>query len=309
MKLKSKVLAMLATVTVFSSVLATPVVAATETYANGDYTATVHMYKEADPTALSMCDPIFDHDAEVQLTDDATIITIYVAYPIPNYSTLGTEGTLLDVVATYNDVEYEAALDVTSLTERELDETSALFGTTAGESYPTEAITFTLPADAITTAVGDGIYLSAYVNSVMNSTQYFYMKLTDVAKVATESTTQESTLTAEVEANVPSYTVTVPATVALGTLSKEEDTVVPFEVSVEAVNFDGDAVEVVAVGNGTLTSGENTLAFINDFGSQKVTESATLTGNITVLADNVAAAKAGNYTGTTSFVINYYAAN
>ena len=123
------------------------------------------MYKQTDPTTTSMCDPIFDHDAEVTVTDDATIITIYVAYPIPAYPTQGTDGTLLDVNATYNDVVYTADIDTTSLPERAIDETSSLFGITAGESYPMEVITFNLPAAAIdeaTTTDGNGIYIGFY---------------------------------------------------------------------------------------------------------------------------------------------------
>lgn len=333
MKIRNKIISGITSMALVASVFTGTAFAATDTYENGDYTATVHMYKSTDATALSMCDPIFDHDAEVTLTDDATVITIYVAYPIPAYSDYGTDGTLLDVTATYNDVTYTADLDTTSLTERELDETSALFGTTAGESYPTEVITFTLPADAIDTAVDtdSGIYVSAYVNSVMNSTQYFYMRLSDMVLTAAEESTEETTedtsdatttdatetssqsatVTGTVEKNVATYTVTVPASVALGTLSKETDTSVAYDVTVEAENFDGESVEVVADATGELvndSSAEDTIAFANDFGTQTTTASATLSGNINVSATDVAAAKSGNYTGTTSFTINYYAA-
>lgn len=320
MKLRNKIVSTLTVAALIATTFSTTAFAATDDYVNGTYSATVHMYKADSPSDRSMCDPIFDYDADVVLSADETEITVYVAYPIPAFSSLGVDGTLLDVVATVDGTTYTADLDTTSLPSRQFDESSALFGTTAGVSYPTEVITFNLPADAITAATSDGIYLSAYVNSVMNSTQYFYMKLSAMTLIAgessadanaTETSEQSVTVTADVEKNTPSYTVTVPASVALGTLSKVADTTVSYNVEVEANNFDGESVEVVATSSGKLVSDaneNNTIAFTNDFGSQTVTKSATLSGNIKVNANDVASAKSGNYTGTTSFVINYFAA-
>ena len=328
MKIRNKLIASATSLALVLTTFSATAFAATDTYANGSYDATIHMYKADQPSSTSMCDAIFDHDAEVKLTDDATIITFYVAYPIPNYPELGTDGTLLDVVATYNDEEYTADLDVTSLTERVFDETNGIFGTVEGTSYPTEAVTITLPAaaiDDIATTSGNGLYLSVYVNAVMNSTQYFYLRLsdltlststasddtTDEGSTAKETSEQASTVIGTVEKNTPSYTVTVPSSVALGTLSKEEDTTVAYDVEVAAENFDGQSVEVKAETTGSLVSDSDsseTIAFTNDFGTQTATESKTLSGNINVLAKNVAAAKSGNYTGTTTFVISYFEA-
>lgn len=275
----------------------------------GNYTASIHMYKADDPTTTSMCDAIFAHTADITYSADSTVLSFYVAYPIPAFPTQGTDGTIKDVVATYDGTEYTAKIDVTSKPEKTFDATNSLFGITAGDSLPTEVVTLTLPAAAID-SLDDGISLSVYVNSVMMSTQGFVLKGTDLTYVPapTETSSSSTELTATVEKNQPSYTVTVPSTVALGTLSKTEDTSKEFSVEVAAENFDGDKVEVVAAAKGELTSGANTLAFANSFGTQTATDSATLTGTITVDADDVASAKAGNYTGTTSFTINYYAA-
>ena len=317
MKIRNKIISALTSIALISTAFSGTAYAVTENYVNGTYSATVHMHNASSKSNYSMCDPIFDHDAEVEITEDSTIITVYVAYPIPSYPALGEEGTLLDVVATYNDEDYTADLDLTSLTSRQLDETSPLFGTTAGESYPTEAITFTLPAAAIEQAESDGIYLSAYVNSVMNSTQNFYLFLSDVTLISAaadenegvEASEQTATVTAEVEKNTSTYTVTVPSSIALGTLSRDEDTTYKYDVEVEAAGFSGERVEISAKENGSLvndSSSSSTIAFTNDFGTQTATDSATLSGNIKVLAADVSNAKSGNYTGTTSFIINYY---
>lgn len=94
----------------------------------------------------------------------------------------------------------------------------------------------------------------------------------------------------------------------MGTLSASEDNTMAYEVKVEASNLNGGKVEVETGAKGNLTSGENTLAFANDFGTQEAAETTTLHGNIKVTAADVAKAAAGNYTGTADFTISYYAA-
>ena len=291
-------------------------------YTDGDYTGEIHFLNANGSGSASMCDPIFVHEAELALTADNAELTFYVAYPIPAFPDLGTDGTILDVVLTVNDTEYTAESDITTKPEKVFDTTSSLFGITEGESYPTQVLTVDLPRDAVDDLEAGTVAASAYVNSVMNSTQNFFVQVTDLQSVGGETEdpdqpevpaedTQDMQISADVEEAVsaPSYTVTVPSSVEMGTLSTEADNSLPYTVDVEASNLNG-TLSVSAPGTGNLTSGDNTLAFANSFGTQNVTadtETGQLSGAISVSASDVAAAAAGNYTGTTTFSITYAA--
>ena len=291
-------------------------------YTDGDYTGEIHFLNANGTGAASMCDPIFVHEAELALTADNAELTFYVAYPIPSFPDLGTDGTILDVVLTVDGTEYTAESDITTKPEKVFDTTATLFGITEGESYPTQVLTVDLPRDAVDDLEAGTVSASAYVNSVMNSTQNFFIQVTNIQSVGGETEepdqpevpaeeTQDMEITANVEevVSAPDYTITVPSTVALGTLSTEEDNSLPYTVDVAASNLNG-TLSVSAPETGNLTSGDNTLAFANSFGTQNVTadtENGKLSGAISVSASDVAAAAAGNYTGTTTFSITYAA--
>lgn len=284
-------------------------------YADGDYTGEIHFLNANGTGAASMCDPIFVHEAELALTADNAELTFYVAYPIPAFPDLGVDGTILDVVLTVDGTEYTAESDITTKPEKVFDTTATLFGITEGESYPTQVLTVDLPRDAVDDLEAGTVSASAYVNSVMNSTQNFFIQVTNIQSVGGETEPAEETQDMEITANVeevvsaPDYTITVPSTVALGTLSTEEDNSLPYTVDVAASNLNG-TLSVSAPETGNLTSGDNTLAFANSFGTQNVTadtENGKLSGAISVSASDVAAAAAGNYTGTTTFSITYAA--
>lgn len=290
---------------------AMPVFAAEgNTYENGNYTATVHFHNGTNPANYSMCDSIFAHKADVVLTDDNAELTFYVAYPIPNYADQGTDGTIKDVVMTYESEKYTGNSDIETKATKTFDTTNALFGIKEGDELPTQAVTVSLPRAAVDSFEG-GISTSAFVNVVMNSTQSFVVKVTDMkggnSEEATETTEQSATVTAEVAATAPAYDVTIPESIAMGTLSTTDDSTKEFEVAVTAANLGSGKVEVTTAATGKLESEGNELAFANSFGTQSASEDATLTGTITVKADDVAKAAAGNYTGTATFTINYYA--
>ena len=284
-------------------------------YADGNYTGEIHFLNANGSGNNSMCDPIFVHEAELALTADNAELTFYVAYPIPSFPDLGTDGTILDVVLTVDGTEYTAESDITTKPEKVFDTTASLFGITEGESYPTQVLTVDLPRDAVDDLEAGTVSASAYVNSVMNSTQNFFIQVTNIQSVGGETEPAEETQDMQISADVkeavstPDYTVTVPSTVALGTLSTEEDNSLPYTVDVVASNLNG-TLSVSAPETGNLTSGDNTLAFANSFGTQNVTadtENGKLSGAISVSASDVAAAAAGNYTGTTTFSITYAA--
>ena len=218
------------------------------------------------------------------------------------------------MVLTVDGTEYEAESDITTKPEKVFDTTSSLFGITEGESYPTQVVTVDLPRDAVDDLEAGTVSASAYVNSVMNSTQNFFIQVTDLQLVGggeTDADTQDMQITADVEEQIssPSYNVTVPSSVNIGTLSSEKDNAMPYAVDVEADSLNG-TVSVTAPATGSLTNGGNTLAFANSFGTQTVSEDTAgsqLSGTISISAEDVAAAAAGNYTGTTTFSITYAA--
>lgn len=284
-------------------------------YTDGDYTGEIHFLNANGSGNYSMCDPIVVHEAELALTADNAELTFYVAYPIPAFPDLGTDGTILDVVLTVDGTGYTAESDITTKPEKVFDTTAGgLFGITEGESYPTQVLTVDLPRDAVDDLEAGTVSASAYVNSVMNSTQNFLIQVTNIQSVGGETEpadTKDMQITADVQEVVsePTYTVTVPGSVELGTLSTEEDNSSPYTVDVAASNLNG-TLSVSAPETGNLTSGDNTLAFANSFGTQNVTadtEDGKLSGAISVSASDVAAAAAGNYTGTTTFSITYAA--
>ena len=291
-------------------------------YTDGNYTGEIHFLNANGSGNYSMCDPIFVHEAELALTADNAELTFYVAYPIPSFPDLGTDGTILDVVLTVDGTGYTAESDITTKPEKVFDTTVGLFGITEGESYPTQVLTVDLPRDAVDDLEAGTVSTSAYVNSVMNSTQNFFIQVTNIQSVGGETEepdqpevpaeeTQDMEITANVEevVSAPDYTITVPSTVALGTLKTEEDNSLPYTVDVVASNLNG-TLSVSAPETGNLTNGDNTLAFSNSFGTKTVTEDTAgteLSGAISVSASDVAAAAAGNYTGTTTFSITYAA--
>ena len=283
-------------------------------YTDGNYTGEIHFLNANGTGAASMCDPIFVHEAELALTADNAELTFYVAYPIPAFPDLGTDGTILDVVLTVDGTEYTAESDTTTKPEKIFDTESSLFGITEGESYPTQVLTVDLPRDAVDDLEAGTVSASAYVNSVMDSTQNFFIQVTNIQSVGGETEpadTEDMQITADVQEVVsePTYMVTVPDKVELGTLSTKEDKSLSYTVGVVASNLNG-TLSVSAPETGNLTSGDNTLAFANSFGTQNVTadtEDGKLSGAISVSASDVAAAAAGNYTGTTTFSITYAA--
>lgn len=297
MNLKAKLISGLTSLALVGTLFSQTAFAATETYANGEYTANSTMYKNSsgviNTSATSSCDNFFAHEVEVTLTDDATTVvwymesaTDYGMNPVDNFT------------VTYNDASYDAVIDFENDVVKEIN----------GESHNANKVTLTLPADAIDALVNDGLLVASYVPAMGSwGNVTYWAKLSNIQVAPAETFTQTSELTASVDKNTPNYTVTVPSSIALGTLSRTEDTSVEFNVEVEADYFEDESVEIVASAAGKLISdADDEIAFANDFGTQTATESTSLSGNIKVNASDVASAKGGNYTGTTTFVINYY---
>lgn len=278
---------------------------------NGSYTGEIHFLNGNGTGSYSMCDPIFAHEADITLTDDGAELTFYVAYPVPSFPDQGTDGTIKDVTFTVNETPYTAESDIDTKPVKLFDTAGALFGINEGDELTTQVLTVDLPRDVLDDLEAGTVAASAYVNVVMNTTQNFFVQVTNVQAAGAGETeeTKSMEITADVEAAVsqPSYTVTVPGSLGMGKLSAETDNKQSYNVEVAASDLNG-TLSVAAPGEGSLSSGDNQLAFTNSFGTQTVTEDTegtSLAGEIGVSAAEVAAAAAGNYSGTTTFSITY----
>lgn len=312
--MKLKRIAALAMSAMMTLGMCTTAFAAEPTVANGDYTGTIHFHNASSPENYSMCDSIFAHTADVELTDEAANLTFYVAYPIPAFADQGTDGTIKNVKMTVGETQYEGVSDIETKAVKTFDTAGALFGINAGDELPTQSVTVELPREAAD-SFESGIKTDAYVNVVMNTDVEFVVKVTDLTAVNNGAESDADTKSMEITANVeevvsePSYTVTVPESVAFGKLSADKFNSVNYQVSVKAADLNG-TLKVEAPENGELTSGSNALAFTNNFGAQTVTadtEGTTMNGTLSVAPSAVKAAVAGNYTGTTTFTISYTA--
>ena len=165
-----------------------------------------------------------------------------------------------------------------------------------------------------------GIYFENGRFSVKTIVTMYWDTLTARAQTPeTPDATQESMdVTASVaqETSAPSYQVTVPSSLDMGALSRTEDNVQEYDITVSSQDKVG-TVTVTAPEGGLLYADSHSLAFSNDFGTQSFqaeetgdagADEAVLGGRITIAGADVAAAAPGNYTGTTTFTISYSSA-
>ena len=288
-------------------------------YEDGNYTGTVTFLHETKDQA-SMCNVLFDHDADIVVNGENATISVYAAYPVPTFADQGVDGTVKNVVMTLDGVQYPAVSDINTKPMREMDETNPAFGVEAGKSLSTQILSFTVPAAKLGTMAAAPAKTDAYVNVVMNTDVVFRIKLENIAKVGggsepdpdpvlpNETRTDKMQITAVIEAPAPTYSVTVPEAVAMGTLSDKEENSTAYTVDVTADNLGNGKVVVTSAAEGQLTNGDNTLAYANSFGTQETSVTAKLNGAFSVTADAVKAAAAGDYSGTANFDISYFAA-
>ncbi len=142
---------------------------------NGYFTAAVEMRKVASINDLSMCSPLFHERVDIYIEDDMATITLYLINPIPSYPDYGTP--LLDIIFTYDGVDYEGVLDESVVYTRYFNY-AAGFIEEAGY-YDSSPITVNIPVDALYNTTEGELTCTGYVNVIMNSTQSFFVFLTD----------------------------------------------------------------------------------------------------------------------------------
>ena len=281
-------------------------------YTDGNYTGTVTFLHEVKDQP-SMCNVLFDHDADIVVKGETASLSVYAAYPVPAFADQGVDGTVKNVVMTLDGVQYPAVSDTTTKPLREMDATNTAFGVEAGKSISTQVLTFNIPAAKLDSLETAPAATGAYVNVVMNTDVIFRIKVENITAAkpavpeATEKSEKSMQITADVAAPKPTYSVKIPEAIAMGTLSTEADNKTAYTVDVTAENLGTGKVVVSAPEAGELLSGENKLAYTNNFGTQETSVTAALNGEFTVTAAAVKAAAAGNYTGTANFAISYFA--
>ncbi len=279
-------------------------------YKDGNYTGKVVFMHETNNTN-SMCNSLFDQDADIKVTGNKAEIRLYTAFPVPNFKNDGADGTVKNMVMTIDKQDYTAVSDIKTKPERQFDEAGLMFGITAGKKLPTQVLTLTVPTDKLD-SLANPTPTKAFVNVVMKKDVNFRFKLTNITPVKEEpapdnTQTKSMEIRAEVAAPTATYTVKIPENVTLGTLSATQDNVIDYTVEVTAENMGAGRVEVSVPNAGVLKNGEKELAYTNSFGTQQTTKTGTMNGKFTVAAKDVAAATAGNYTGNATFTISYFA--
>jgi hypothetical protein len=118
-------------------------------------------------------------------------------------------------------------------------------------------------------------------------------------KTADKTSSQSATVKYSVEEG---YEVKIPAEISVDSATKTSS------YSIEANNFvlpKNAYVTVTANETGSLSNGEDSLAFTNELASGNLTKTGDkLSGTVTVTGDP---SSAGEYTGTIDFTINYFA--
>ena len=238
----------------------------------------------------------------------------YIVETIPKN---GVKEPIQELVLRYNNSTHHHRCAGFDHTERTFDVDSAGYGIQAGDYLMAAPLTFGGDQDVIK-LFAKGV--PGYYTFSENQKVYCTLQVTDFVLVRDhgkpvtpevkpdETRTQAMQLTAEIAAPAPTYKVTIPESVAMGTLSAETDNETAYTVAVTAENLGSGRVEVSAPEAGELHSSEHALAYTNHFGTQATGVSKELQGSFTVTAADVAAAAAGNYTGTADFAIRYFAA-
>ncbi len=138
-------------------------------------TVTITMNKDGEQNP-SMCDPMFAEKAAVEIHGENAVLKLFVAYPIPGFPNLGTDGTLKNFTISYGGKEYVAKSDITSKPTMTVKADSSGFGLVKGDEITAQVLTVELPKAALNEQL---LNAKAYVNVVMNKDVQFDMVLSD----------------------------------------------------------------------------------------------------------------------------------
>lgn len=140
------------------------------------YTSAVSMRRADDFNKESMCDPLFFEKADIMYQGNTAELTLYVIDPVPKFADAGTP--IKDVNFLYDEKAYTSTVLSDQKQEKRFDAASG-FISQAGV-YPATPIKVVLPKQAIEESIDGKLKCSAYINTVMNTTQEFYVVLSDL---------------------------------------------------------------------------------------------------------------------------------
>ena len=126
----------------------------------------------------SMCDVMFAEKAEVEVHGENATLKLYVAYPVPNFPSMGTDGTIKNFKVTYDGQTYTAESDITSKPMMTVKKDNPFFGLVAGKEIPAQVLTITLPKAALNESE---LPVTAFVNVFMDMDVNFRMALSELA--------------------------------------------------------------------------------------------------------------------------------
>ncbi len=142
----------------------------------------------------SMSNPMFIKEADVEEVGDNVKFTVYVAFPVPAFNNMGTDGTLKNFFINYGGNKYDGVSDITTKPLKPTREDNAVFGFKEGELITTQVITTTLPKEAMDEEI---LAAGAFVNVVMNTDVNFRIKLERVEEEVDKSELEASIAKAE----------------------------------------------------------------------------------------------------------------
>lgn len=236
-----------------------------------------------------------DGTAKFDLSFTKSSVTIYSV----------TCDTFVDALADGAVLNYKDGSEWKAVDSYKLSTDTALNSKNESVNY-VESISFTV------SSIADTYNLGMYVNSNVMGVQFggsdsanYAATLTvdwsSAAKIKTADKT--SSQSATVKYNVEEgYEVSIPAEITVDTETKTAN------YSVQAKKFvlpENAYVTVTANENGSLSNGNDSLAFTNELAAGNLTKTGdNLNGKVTVTGEP---ASAGEYTGTVDFTINYFA--
>ena len=125
----------------------------------------------------SMCDIMFNRQADVSVKDNMATLKLYVANPVPGFPDQGADGTVKNFVVQYKGVGYPAKSELNTGAKMTAKQSNPVFGFEQGKQYAAQVLSVTLPKEALNE---DMLTVNTFVNVVMNTDVGFRIKLSNL---------------------------------------------------------------------------------------------------------------------------------
>ncbi len=142
------------------------------------FESSVSMRRADDFDTVSMCNPLFYEKADIAFSGDLAELTLYVIDPVPKFADEGTP--ISDIAFLYDGQNYAAEVHPEQQVTKHFP-TAPGFIPTEGD-YTATPVTVILPKQAIEDSLQQKLMCSSYINTVMHTTQQFYVVLDDLTE-------------------------------------------------------------------------------------------------------------------------------